>query len=72
MIKYELKDEYIELCKLLKIVGLLDSGGIAKLVIADGQVLVNGEVDTRKRYKVRAGDVIEYDGEKIIVDSLEK
>lgn len=69
MIKYELKDEYIELCKLLKVVGLIDSGGLAKMIIADGQVLVNGVVDTRKRYKVRSGDVIEYDGEKIVVQS---
>jgi len=56
--KYELKDDYIELFKLLKILDLVDSGGQAKMLIADGYVLRNGDVETRKRAKIRNGDII--------------
>lgn len=57
--RYELKDEYIELFKLFKLLDLVDSGAEAKLVIADGHVKRNGEVELRKRAKIRSGDVIE-------------
>ncbi|QEY25120.1 RNA-binding S4 domain-containing protein [Neisseria zalophi] len=52
--------EYIALCDLLKLAGLVDSGGQAKMVIAAGEVLRNGEVETRKTAKIRGGEVIEY------------
>jgi len=55
----ELKEEFVELYKILKFEGLVDSGGMAKQIIADGQVIVNGEVETRKRKKIIAGDKIE-------------
>ncbi len=55
----------IELCGLLKFENLVQSGGEAKTVIAKGLVRVNGEVETRKRKKLIAGDVIEFAGEKI-------
>lgn len=54
--------EYIALCDLLKIAGLADSGGQAKMLIAAGNVLRNGEVETRKTAKIRGGEVIEFDG----------
>lgn len=54
--------EYIALCDLLKIAGLADSGGQAKMLIAAGKVLRNGEVETRKTAKIRGGEVIEFDG----------
>ncbi len=57
--KYELKEEYIELYKLFKLLDLVDSGAEAKLIIADGHVKRNGEVELRKRAKIRSGDVIE-------------
>lgn len=57
--KFELKDEYIELFKLLKVLDLVDSGAHAKMLIADGYVLRNGEVELRKRAKLVKGDVIE-------------
>jgi len=57
--------EPIELFKLLKFEGLVGSGGEAKAVIADGQVMVNGEVETRKRKKLMVGDVVEFNGEKM-------
>jgi len=57
--------EPIELFKLLKFEGLVGSGGEAKAVIADGRVMVNGEVETRKRKKLMVGDVVEFNGEKM-------
>jgi ribosome-associated protein len=55
----------VELCNLLKLESLTQSGGEAKFVIAEGHVRVNGEVETRKRKKVRAGDVVEYAGQAL-------
>lgn len=60
MQEFELKDhEYIELCNLLKLIGITGSGGMAKMMIADGQVQVDGEVELRKRCKIRSGQVVE-------------
>lgn len=56
---YELKDEYIELYKLFKLLDLVDSGAEAKLLIAEGHVKRNGEAELQKRAKIRDGDVIE-------------
>jgi len=56
----ELESEFVELYKILKFEGLADSGGDAKQAIADGLVSVNGEVETRKRKKIRAGDQIDF------------
>jgi ribosome-associated protein len=47
--------------------GLCDSGGIAKTVIAEGRVRVNGNVELRKRCKVRKGQLVEFEGHKIII-----
>jgi ribosome-associated protein len=58
MIKYKLNDEYIELYKLLKVLDLVDSGGQAKMIVSEGYVLRNGETETRKRAKIRVGDVL--------------
>ena len=55
-------EEYIALCDLLKLAGLAESGGQAKAVIAEGLVLRNGAVETRKTAKIRGGEVIEFDG----------
>ncbi|ULJ65750.1 RNA-binding S4 domain-containing protein [Wielerella bovis] len=54
--------EYIALCDLLKLAGLAESGGQAKMLIAAGHVLRNGEPETRKTAKIRGGDVIELNG----------
>jgi len=61
----ELMKEPVELYKILKFEGLVASGGEAKAVIADGQVKLNGEIETRKRKKIVAGDIIEFGPEKI-------
>ena len=63
----ELEAEFVELYKILKFEGLTDSGGMAKRVIEDGQVSVNGEIETRKRKKISAGDKIEFSGKSIEV-----
>lgn len=55
----------IELCQLLKFENLVQSGGEAKTVITQELVRVNGEIETRKRKKLIAGDVIEFAGEKL-------
>lgn len=55
---YQLSEEYIELYKLIKILDLVDSGGEAKQLIGHGLVRRNGEVERRKRAKIRAGEVI--------------
>lgn len=60
-----LKFEPVELYKILKFESMVSSGGVAKLAIESGDVLVNGEVETRKRKKIVAGDIVEFNGEKI-------
>lgn len=57
----------VELFKILKFEGMANSGGEAKMLIADGQVKVNGAKETRKRKQIAADDVIEFGGEKFIV-----
>ena len=63
----EVLREPVELFKILKFEGIAASGGEAKSLIADGQVSVNGEVETRKRKKIVAGDIIELAGEKFLI-----
>lgn len=60
-----INQEPVELYKVLKFEGLVASGGEAKTVIAEGLVIVNGEVETRKRKKILSGDIIEIGKEKI-------
>ncbi|MNK03482.1 ribosome-associated protein [compost metagenome] len=67
MIKFKLEGEFIPLIQLLKATGLVQSGGEAQTVVEDGLVKYNGEVDYRKRLKVRVGDVIDFMGQKITV-----
>ena len=57
--RYELKEEYIELYKLLKLLDLVDSGAQAKQLIAEGYVRRNAEVELRKRAKIHSGDTLE-------------
>tara|TARA_R100000750_G_scaffold43554_1_gene28901 strand:+ start:7101 stop:7313 length:213 start_codon:yes stop_codon:yes gene_type:complete len=60
IIDFELKDEYIELNKLLKFTGICDTGGDAKVSIEQGLVKYNNQVETQKRKKVRKGDIIQF------------
>ena len=61
----EISKEPIELYKILKIEGMVSSGGAAKIEIAEGNVLVNGVVETRKRKKIVSRDIVEYGSEKV-------
>ena len=61
----EIKKEPIELYMILKLENMVASGGEAKFVIAEGLVMVNGEIETRKRKKIVAGDIIEFNNEKM-------
>jgi len=65
-------NEFIELNNLLKVMGLCDSGGIAKTVIAEGRVSVNGNVELRKRYKVRKGQLVEFEGQKLLLKEIRR
>ncbi len=60
-----IRDEYIELYKVLKIENMAASGGEAKFLISEGLVRVNGQVDTRKRRKTRPDEIVEYNGEEV-------
>ena len=66
--KFTLKSEYIELIKLLKLLNLAESGSHAKFLVEDGVVIRNGEVEYRKRAKIRSGDAIECSGFRIIIE----
>ncbi len=68
MRKIQLRDEYIKLGQALKAAGMVISGTEAKEVIQDGQVLVNGEADTRRGRKLYAGDIVEFQGEEIKIE----
>jgi ribosome-associated protein len=65
-----LKVEPVELYKILKFESMAPSGGVAKLAIESGDVFVNGEVETRKRKKIFAGDTVEFNGEQIRLVSV--
>ena len=57
-IDFELDREYVELNQLLKLVGLCDSGGAGKAIVASGTVKVDGVIELRKTCKIRAGQVV--------------
>ena len=58
---------FITLNNLLKVEGLAENGGAAKQAVSAGQVLVDGQVELRKRCKIVAGQVVEFQGQKISV-----
>ncbi len=59
--------EFIELNQLLKVVGLVNSGGEANTFIANGEVRVNDEIETRKRNKIKAGFKVEFDEQILLI-----
>ncbi|MFN3809178.1 MAG: RNA-binding S4 domain-containing protein [Roseateles asaccharophilus] len=66
-ISFELSGEYIELDKLLKATGLADSGGHARMMITEGQVRVDGQAESRKTAKIRAGQRVQLQGQPAIL-----
>ena len=58
---FTISSEYIELIKLLKATGLCGTGGQAKMLVEDRLVLVDNEIETRKRRKIKDGMIVKYD-----------
>lgn len=64
----KIRDEFIKLGQALKLAGLVESGVDAKIVIQNGLVKVNGEIDTRRGKKLVDGDVVEFDGNQFKIE----
>lgn len=63
-----IRDEFIKLGQAMKLAGLVDSGVDAKEIIQNGEVLVNGEVDTRRGRKLHPGDIFSWNGQEVKVE----
>lgn len=68
---FKLKSEYIELVKLIKLLGIAETGGHAKNMIDDGEVKLNGMIESRKRAKLRPGDKVEMAEITILIEEGE-
>ena len=66
-IEFKIKTEYVPLCDLLKLVGLADSGGRGKSMVAEGLVIVGDYIEYRKTAKIRAWQVVQCGGTNIHV-----
>ncbi len=64
-----IRDDFIKLGQALKLAGLVDSGVDAKIVIQDGQVQVNGHVETQRGKKLVTGDVVRFQGQEFTVEN---
>lgn len=65
--EFKLRGEFVELNQLLKLTGICDSGGAGKVLVAEGAVSVDGQVELRKTCKVRAGSVVTLGDVRIVV-----
>jgi len=65
--EFKLRGEFVELCNLLKLAGVADSGGHGKTLVAAGQVRVDGVTEHRKTAKIRAGQTVQCQGVRIRV-----
>ena len=68
-LSFSLEGEYVELNQLLKLVGLCESGGAGKAIVASGDVSVDGEQELRKTAKIRAGQMVSVGDVQISVKS---
>jgi ribosome-associated protein len=66
-ITFNLDGDYVELNQLLKLVGICDSGGAGKAIVASGEVSVDGKMETRKTCKIRAGQEVALGDVRIVV-----
>lgn len=66
---FEIRDEFIKLGQALKAAGLAESGVDAKFAVQDGLVRVNGKTETARGKKLVDGDVVEFDGQKLMIKS---
>ena len=67
MLEFQLTEDYIELIKLLKVLQIAENGAMAKTLVENGEVVRNGEPESRKRAKIRKGEVIKVLGQTIKV-----
>lgn len=67
IIEFTLNGEFVEVNQLLKLVGLCDSGGVGKQLVAQGLVHVDGKLEHRKTAKVRAGQIVTFGRDRIVV-----
>ncbi|MBE5940459.1 MAG: RNA-binding S4 domain-containing protein [Lachnospiraceae bacterium] len=67
MVELELREEFIKLGQAIKAAGFVGSGVEAKIVINEGLVKVNGEVDDRRGRKLYSGDKVEFEGETLLI-----
>jgi ribosome-associated protein len=67
MATFKIQGDTIELIKLLKVTGLCSTGGMAKIVTAEGRVTVDDQTERRKRCKIKRGQTVAFDGNKIQV-----
>jgi ribosome-associated protein len=67
IVDFTLAGEYVALCDLLKLAGVASSGGEGKARVAQGEVQVDGQTETRKTAKIRGGQVVTCDGVRITV-----
>jgi ribosome-associated protein len=70
-IEFKLRGEHVALCDLLKLAGIADSGGQGKLMIANGEVTVDGQPESRKTAKIRAGQTVRCLGQVVRVVAAE-
>lgn len=68
-ILFPLRGDFVALCDLLKLAGIATSGGEGKALVAMGEVKVDGQVESRKTAKIRAGQVVECQGQRVQVSS---
>lgn len=66
--KIKIESEFIKLDQLLKYASLVQSGAEAKMLINDEQIIVNGEICTMRGKKLRPGDTVEFEDQKIIIE----
>lgn len=66
-VEFVLRGEFVELCNLLKLTDIAQSGGQGKVMVADGMVKVDGKVELRKTAKIRPGQLVECFGQSIRV-----
>ncbi len=71
-VEFKLSAEFIELNQLLKLVGLCASGGAGKVLVASGEVRVDGQIELRKTCKIRAGQIVSFGKRRITVTPNEK
>jgi len=67
VIEFKITGDYIPMIQLLKATNLVQTGGEAQIAVTDGEVKYNGQIDYRKRLKVKRGDTVEFRSKTITI-----